>query len=69
MTSDVAQFEYKCTDLYVPEDEISIAWNDPQLAIAWPDPAPLLSDKDRQAKTLAEHGDALPRFVPDASTA
>jgi dTDP-4-dehydrorhamnose 3,5-epimerase len=38
---------YKCTDLYHPEDEYGIAWNDPDLAIPWPVAAPLLSDKDQ----------------------
>jgi dTDP-4-dehydrorhamnose 3,5-epimerase len=62
VTSDDAQFEYKCTDLYHPEDEISVAWNDPAIGIAWPNPSPKLSKKDAEAKTLAELGDALPRF-------
>ena len=50
VTSDTAEFQYKCTDYYAPECERSIHWNDPQLAIAWPtmDP-PIVSDKDGQA--------------------
>ncbi len=34
--SDIAQFSYKCTDFYNPEDEGGIAWNDPQIGIKWP---------------------------------
>jgi len=34
VTSDVAQVEYKCTDFYDPLSEISIQWNDPDLAIS-----------------------------------
>ena len=34
--SDVADFEYKCTDYYDPSDEGSLAWNDTVLAIKWP---------------------------------
>ena len=34
--SDVAEFCYKCTDFYHPEDEGGLAWNDPKLGIAWP---------------------------------
>jgi dTDP-4-dehydrorhamnose 3,5-epimerase len=63
VTSEAAQFEYKCTDLYHPEDELSIAWNDPQLAISWPVASPSLSKKDQDAKTLAELMDQLPVFA------
>ncbi len=52
--SDFADFEYKCTDYYVPQDEGCLAWNDPQLAIDWPLKTPLLSEKDAKAGTLAE---------------
>lgn len=52
--SDFADFEYKCTDYYAPEDEASLAWNDPQLGIDWPVQQPLLSAKDAKAFTLAE---------------
>ncbi|MBU0911553.1 MAG: dTDP-4-dehydrorhamnose 3,5-epimerase [Gammaproteobacteria bacterium] len=52
--SDFADFEYKCTDYYFPEDEGSLAWNDPQLAIDWPIQTPLLSAKDAKAATLSE---------------
>ena len=48
VVSEVAQVEYKCTELYDAADEIGIAWNDPTLAIAWPVREPLLSDKDRR---------------------
>lgn len=34
--SDVAEFCYKCTDFYHPEDEGGIAWNDPSIGIEWP---------------------------------
>jgi dTDP-4-dehydrorhamnose 3,5-epimerase len=52
--SDFADFEYKCTDYYAPEDEASLAWNDTQLGIDWPIQQPLLSAKDAKAFTLAE---------------
>lgn len=34
--SDTAEFCYKCTDFYHPEDEGGIAWNDPEIGIEWP---------------------------------
>jgi dTDP-4-dehydrorhamnose 3,5-epimerase len=55
--SEVAQVEYKCTDFYRRDDELAIAWNDPQIAIEWPElsaGAPLLSPKDAAAPRLAE---------------
>ena len=36
VTTDEAEFVYKCTDIYNPSAEISIKWNDPQLNITWP---------------------------------
>jgi dTDP-4-dehydrorhamnose 3,5-epimerase len=52
--SEVAQVEYKCTQLYDPEAELSIAWDDPDLAIPWPTRSPLLSEKDRRAPRLCD---------------
>ena len=57
--SDVAEFQYKCTDFYAPEHERSIRWDDPELGIEWPlerndDQEPLLSDKDRAALWFAD---------------
>jgi dTDP-4-dehydrorhamnose 3,5-epimerase len=52
--SDTADFEYKCTDYYDPSDEGSILWNDPELNIPWPIDNPKLSEKDANAKKLAD---------------
>jgi len=49
VTSPVADFMYKCTDIYAPEYERTILWNDETLAIDWPlveGKQPLLSTKD-----------------------
>ena len=35
--SDVAEFCYKCTDFYHPNDEGGLAWNDPSIGVIWPD--------------------------------
>ena len=63
--SPFAQVEYKCTELYHPEDEITIRWDDPDLAIQWPElptGEPILSRRDREAPTLADILDAMPLF-------
>lgn len=52
--SDIADFQYKCTDYYIPEDEGSLLWNDPQVNIPWPIEQPLLSAKDQRNPTLAQ---------------
>ncbi len=54
--SEVADFEYKCTDYYNPQDEGAIAWNDAEIGIAWPalEGAEIQpSNKDASAPTLA----------------
>ena len=52
--SEVADFEYKCTDYYVPEDEATLAWDDPDVGIEWPVDAPLVSSKDAAGLPLSE---------------
>lgn len=49
--SDTAEFHYKCTDYYHPEDEGGYLWNDPAIGIEWPVPDEmeiLLSEKDKK---------------------
>ena len=62
--SPTAVFEYKCTALYDPSDEVGIAYDDPTLAIDWPVAAPLLSDKDRRNLPLA---DVMRRLVREGA--
>jgi len=52
--SEIADFEYKCTDYYDPSDEGAVLWSDPDLGIDWPFPEPLISAKDAAAMTLRE---------------
>lgn len=58
--SDSAEFVYKCTDFYHPNDEGGLAWNDPEIGIEWPlqDGVDLIiSEKDKKwggIKTLKE---------------
>jgi len=65
--SEVAEFQYKCSDFYVPEEERGIRWDDPSIAIDWPveDLQPILSDRDRAWPFLADALDTdLPRYQP-----
>lgn len=56
VTSDSAEFLYKCTDFYHPQSEVSLLWNDEQLAIDWPvgKQQPLLSGKDAAGLSFAD---------------
>ncbi|MDE8675361.1 dTDP-4-dehydrorhamnose 3,5-epimerase [Priestia aryabhattai] len=48
------EVQYKVDELYSPEHDRGIAWNDPVLNIDWPFNNPVLSDKDTKHPTLAE---------------
>ncbi|MFT4146091.1 MAG: dTDP-4-dehydrorhamnose 3,5-epimerase [Mobilitalea sp.] len=57
--SDKAEFTYKCTDFYHPEDEGGIRWDDEEIGIPWPLEAgmqPILSEKDSNRQSLSEIG-------------
>ncbi|TCL07365.1 dTDP-4-dehydrorhamnose 3,5-epimerase [Sodalis ligni] len=52
--TDIADFEYKCTDYYDPQHEKCLLWNDPTVGIDWPVTHPLLSEKDKVGKLLQD---------------
>ncbi len=52
--SDLADFEYKCTDYYNPSNEGCLIWNDPDIGIEWPIDNPQLSDKDKIGKAFKD---------------
>lgn len=57
ITSESADFLYKCTDFYSPEHERTLAWDDAVLGIRWPLPAgvtPQLSAKDARGTSFAD---------------
>jgi len=54
VTSETALFAYKCTDLYHPETDGGIIWDDPDIGIDWPMEGPLLSDKDASLPRLRD---------------
>jgi dTDP-4-dehydrorhamnose 3,5-epimerase len=58
--SPVVHVEYKCTELYDRQDEIAIAWNDPEIGIEWGISDPTLSAKDQRAPRLREMMEILP---------
>lgn len=53
--SEYAEFLYKTTDYYAPEQERCIRWDDPDLAIVWPlEDVPLISVKDQAGGAFKE---------------
>ena len=57
--SDYAEFAYKCTDFYHPDDEGGLLWNDPEIGIEWPIPEDMeltLSEKDTKWPGIASFG-------------
>ena len=50
--SDHAEVQYLCTGIYSKECESGILWSDPEIGVKWPVSDPILSDKDRVARTL-----------------
>lgn len=60
--SEEARFLYKCDARYDRASEMSIRWNDPDIAIDWGVETPLLSEKDAAAPLLRELTGRLPRY-------
>lgn len=57
VTSPSADFLYKCTDVYSPAHERTLAWDDPAVGIEWPLPpgvTPKLSAKDAHGASFAD---------------
>ena len=59
--SPVADVIYKCTELYVAEDEHGVLWSDECIGITWPVIDPIISPKDRQLRGLDPDRTDLPR--------
>ena len=63
--SERALFSYLCTDVYRPEFDANVRWNDADIAIDWPVADPQLSLKDEKAPLLADiPEDRLPVYTP-----
>ena len=61
--SDKAEFVYKCDDLYHPNDEGGLMWNDPAIGVEWPalqgdtnfdESKVILSEKDSNRSSFSE---------------
>ena len=55
--SETAEFVYKCTRFYDPQDEGGLRWDDPDIGVEWPVEEGmeiLLSDKDKVNPSLCE---------------
>ncbi len=59
--SDSAEFAYKCTDFYHPNDEGGLLWSDPDIGVKWPMPEGMtredliISEKDQKWKGIKEY--------------
>jgi dTDP-4-dehydrorhamnose 3,5-epimerase len=63
--SETADFLYKCSDFYDPEDERGVAWNDPELGISWGIANAVISDKDSRYPPLSNIPlEDLPEYRP-----
>ncbi|MFQ6676858.1 MAG: dTDP-4-dehydrorhamnose 3,5-epimerase [Fidelibacterota bacterium] len=62
VVSDEAIFQYKCTEIYHPEDEYGIRWNDKSFEIKWPILSPTLSKRDKLFPLLSDQNESL---LPD----
>lgn len=61
--SETVDVIYKCTDLYNPQDEQGVIWNDPDIGIEWPLTDPTLSNRDVALPRLADlPADRIPVF-------
>lgn len=51
---DNCEVQYKTDELYYPEFDRSIIWNDPEIGIDWGTDCPIVSEKDNKAPKLAD---------------
>lgn len=52
--SEVADFNYKCTEYYYPNDQAGILWSDNDIGINWPTSNPIISEKDKNYPSLKD---------------
>ncbi|SFA98238.1 dTDP-4-dehydrorhamnose 3,5-epimerase [Amycolatopsis marina] len=59
--TDPADVSYRIDRPHDPAEDVTISWADPELAIPWPLPVSMMSERDRQAPSLADVLDRLRR--------
>jgi dTDP-4-dehydrorhamnose 3,5-epimerase len=64
--ADASVVHYKCTDVYRPEAERTVRWDDPAIGIEWPIDDPVLSERDLGGSLLAAIPEGLLPRHPDA---
>ena len=64
VVSERALVHYKTTDVYTPDAELSLVWNDPEIGIDWPVTDPVLNERDGSAPRL---NDILESHLPSFS--
>jgi len=60
--TEIAVFQYMCTQIYHPEDEYGVLWNDSDVSINWPSGEKIVSDRDCKWSNLEEID---PKKLPD----
>jgi dTDP-4-dehydrorhamnose 3,5-epimerase len=53
--SESAEVQYKCTGLYTPPSEGTVAWDDPEIGVQWPFSDPVLSGRDQNGMSLQQY--------------
>lgn len=53
--TSVTDFVYRIDDFYGPDEDITVAFDDPDLAVVWPAPITIVSDRDRNGISFAEY--------------
>lgn len=51
---DYTEFQYKVDNVYAPESDSGLIWNDPDLNIFWPVENPILSEKDKKLQNFKD---------------
>jgi dTDP-4-dehydrorhamnose 3,5-epimerase len=60
VTSSESIVVYKCTDVYDPNDQYGIIWNDETIGVDWMYDSPILSEKDLMLPALNDQ-----QFLPE----